>query len=203
MINPTEIDLFDLPWVPLNATAGFPAQPGIYFAIDLQDTVQYIGLSKDVRGRWKKHHRYKDLEAIGGVRIVYLFVEDSSLLRAIESALIARFNPPLNASLPDRYRRNEELEDESDLTGMRVVVDIYPYWKRDRFGNPQSISSVYEEIKGTSLEVGRNTLRLALEGKLDRGLFSNLVKLTRLCSLWSDKKLKIDDLFRIEDEGEE
>jgi len=96
MINPAEINFSALPWVPLDATAGFPSQPGIYFAIDSTGTIQYIGRSGDVRGRWKRHHRYEDLAAIGGVKIAYLFVDTPELLPAIEEALIAWFRPLLN-----------------------------------------------------------------------------------------------------------
>lgn len=96
MIDPDSIDFSVLPWMPLDATAGFPAQPGIYFAIDSQGVVQYIGRSRDVRGRWKKHHRYKDLNAGGGIRIVYLFCDAIELLPEIEVALIHWFNPCLN-----------------------------------------------------------------------------------------------------------
>lgn len=96
MINPSEINFSSLPWVPLDATAGFPAQPGIYFAIDSQNAIQYVGRSGDVRGRWRQHHKYDDLAAIGGVRIVYLFVDAPDLLPEIEAALIRWFTPALN-----------------------------------------------------------------------------------------------------------
>jgi uncharacterized protein (DUF4415 family) len=96
MINPSDIRLDSLPWVPLNATNGFPEQPAVYFAIDSQDRIQYIGRSSNVRGRWKNHHRYEELAAIGGVKVVYLFIEAPELLPEIEAALIEWFDPPLN-----------------------------------------------------------------------------------------------------------
>jgi hypothetical protein len=96
MIDPQTIDLAILPWIPLNATAGFPKCPAIYFAIDSENQVQYIGRSINIRGRWKTHHRYGDLAAIGQIRIAYLFIEAIELLPEIESALIEWFNPPLN-----------------------------------------------------------------------------------------------------------
>jgi hypothetical protein len=42
MLNPSEINIQSLPWVPLDATAGFPKKPGIYFAIDSQGQIQYM-----------------------------------------------------------------------------------------------------------------------------------------------------------------
>ncbi len=104
MINPAEIDFSSLPWVSLDKADELPSAPGIYFAIDSFDQIQYIGRSSNVRGRWKSHHRYDDLAAIGGVRIVYLFVQAPELLSQVEAALIDWFDPPLNVA----RRRSED-----------------------------------------------------------------------------------------------
>lgn len=58
---------------------------------------------------------------------------------------------------------------------------------------------LYEEVRGTENEVGRNTLRLALDGRLDRGHFANAVKLARLAASWSKKEVSIMDLLVIEE----
>ncbi|MBD1995257.1 hypothetical protein H6G00_01255 [Leptolyngbya sp. FACHB-541] len=83
--------------------------------------------------------------------------------------------------------------------GLRVYVDISRYWPSDGNDEPRTVNSIYEEIKGTSNEVGRNTLRLALDGTLDRGYFSNLVKLTRLCANWSGQAVVPNDILKIEE----
>lgn len=80
---------------------------------------------------------------------------------------------------------------------MNVYVDISPYWLSDENGNPRSVNSVYEAIRGSENEVGRNTLTLALAGTLDRGYFLNLIKLARLCSEWSGRAIAVDDLLKI------
>lgn len=85
-----------------------------------------------------------------------------------------------------------------ELMYMRVYVDISPYWLKDSEGNPRSVNSVYEQIRGSADEVGRNTLRLALNGSLDRGYFANLVKLSRLCSSWSGQPVAPTDLLKTE-----
>lgn len=87
-----------------------------------------------------------------------------------------------------------------ELPEVLVYIDISAYWPKDRDGEPKSVNSVYEEIRGTPDEVGRNTLRLALDGRLDRGYFSNQVKLARLASKWSGKKVTVLNLFKIKDE---
>lgn len=83
---------------------------------------------------------------------------------------------------------------------VRVYIDISPYWPRDDHDDPRSVNSVYEEIKDTPDAVGRNTLRLALDGRLDRGHFVNQVKLARLASKWAGREIKISDLLGIEDD---
>ena len=81
---------------------------------------------------------------------------------------------------------------------VQVFLDISPYWPKDDEGNPRTVNSIYEEIRGRPNEVGRNTLRLALAGSLDRGYFSNQVKLARLCSEWSGRDISPGDLLKIE-----
>jgi len=98
MINPSEVNLSELPWLPLEAKSAFPRQSSIYFAIDSLGTVQYIGRSVDPKIRWAGHHRYIELQEIGSIKISYLFVDSPELLPAIESALIDWFDPPLNVA---------------------------------------------------------------------------------------------------------
>jgi len=95
-INPETLDIKTLPWLPLEEKAAFPKKPAIYFAIDSQGAVQYIGRSVNVRKRWGRHHKYDVLSEIGNVKIAYLFVDVVELLPKIEAALIEWFNPPLN-----------------------------------------------------------------------------------------------------------
>lgn len=82
---------------------------------------------------------------------------------------------------------------------VRVYLDISPYWQKDENGMPRSVNSVYEEIRDKPYAVGRNTLRLALDGKLDRGYFANMVKLAHLCSEWTGQKVDVKDLLRVEE----
>jgi hypothetical protein len=83
---------------------------------------------------------------------------------------------------------------------MKVRLDISAFWPRASDGALRSVNSVYEDIRGSSNEVGRNTLRLALDGRFDRGHFDNLIKLARLCSLWSGRQVSPDELLIIDDE---
>ena len=71
---------------------------------------------------------------------------------------------------------------------VKVFLDISAFWPKDDLGDPRTVNSVYEEVRGTENEVGRNTLRLALDGRLDRGHFVNAVKLARLATTGQRKR---------------
>ena len=95
-VNPRELDLSKLPWLPLEEKAAFPRKAAIYFAIDSLGKVLYIGRSVNVHQRWEQHHKYDELSKLNNVRISYLFFDDVELLPELESALMDWFDPPLN-----------------------------------------------------------------------------------------------------------
>ncbi len=83
---------------------------------------------------------------------------------------------------------------------MRVYLDISGYWPKYGDGEPRSVNSVHEALKGTPNEIGRNTLRLALEGRLDRGHFAHVIKLQRVVSYWVGRKVSLEELMTVEEE---
>ena len=83
---------------------------------------------------------------------------------------------------------------------MKACISIAKWFPRDLSGEFASVNSVFESVRDTPNEVGRNTLRLALDGRLTRGNFDNQVKLARLCSMWSGERVTIDDLMVITDD---
>lgn len=102
MIVPAQVNPALLPSVRLESRKQLPENPCIYFAIDPQNTIQYIGRSVNPRQRWQSHHRFKQLNQMGGVKIAYLDVSDPELLPEIEEALIQHFSPILNGRNPMR-----------------------------------------------------------------------------------------------------
>lgn len=112
MVSPEAINPLELPSVSLAERSQLPQHPVIYFAIDSEGVVQYIGRSINPRQRWMQHHRCNQLLKMGSVRIAYLFA-DADLLPAIEEALIQWWQPPLNDS---------EVEFESK--GLRIVFSF-------------------------------------------------------------------------------
>ncbi len=82
---------------------------------------------------------------------------------------------------------------------VRVYADISRWWPYDASGKAVSVNSVFERFKGTTHEVTRHTLTRALEGKLEKGDFDNLVRLTRICSELSGQPVGLEDLLVIEE----
>ncbi|MEO0533287.1 MAG: GIY-YIG nuclease family protein [Cyanobacteria bacterium P01_A01_bin.123] len=73
-LDPSKINPSTLPSVALKDRQDLPEEPCIYFAIDSQGTVQYIGQSVNPKRRWNReyHHRYEQLSGLGSCRIAYL-----------------------------------------------------------------------------------------------------------------------------------
>lgn len=82
-----------------------PECAGIYFVLvppgfhseALQ--ILYIGRSRNLRARWRSHHRYIDINRHDGARIYWLPVDDQfsdDALSAVELWCIAHFRPRYN-----------------------------------------------------------------------------------------------------------
>jgi hypothetical protein len=85
-----------LPSVPLDLRNSLPACAGIYFAI-FRSQVLYIGRSRNIKARWRNHHRIADLSAVSGVLLAWLpFDVSKGELHLIERAFIDAYLPVLN-----------------------------------------------------------------------------------------------------------
>lgn len=102
MISPQAIDLKTLPSLPLSERRQLPQVTCIYFAIDSQNRIQYIGKSVNLKLRWSGHHQSDRLARMEDVRIAWLEFSEPALLPEIELALIDWFLPPLNRLIPPR-----------------------------------------------------------------------------------------------------
>lgn len=58
------IDPFKLPYVDLLDRKNLPNYPAIYFAIDSQNRVLYVGQATNLATRWKNHRRVYQLQEI-------------------------------------------------------------------------------------------------------------------------------------------
>lgn len=103
MSNHTYLAKF--PSIPTHMRDRLPECAGIYFAMvepgfhsaTLQ--ILYIGRSRNLRARWRSHHRLADIQAHPGARIYWLRVDglfDDDALSAVELWCIAHFKPRYN-----------------------------------------------------------------------------------------------------------
>jgi excinuclease UvrABC nuclease subunit len=88
MIQPQEIDLKQLPSILLEDRKSLPNLIAVYFVLDDNDNVLYIGQAKNVRNRWLGHHKTNQLTKLQNVKIAYLAVDKEELLYEIEKACI-------------------------------------------------------------------------------------------------------------------
>lgn len=96
------LELSRLPSVPLAQRIHLPQCSGIYFVLDANDRVLYIGQATNLLTRWQGqgHHRIEQLARLNKkspVRIAWLDCSaGSNLLTAMETHYIASYNPLLN-----------------------------------------------------------------------------------------------------------
>ena len=179
----TTVDIASLPWLPLEMKADFPRQPSIYFAIDSQNHVQYIGGTDNTRKRWKSHHRYQELNAIGGIRIAFLFLDEpEAVLIEAETALITRLNPPINKSPNLKGRRSKSLlETERNeiiarITDLRNEGDVLIGVRLDKAAAGGTASNQSQ----TSYKYAR--LRLGRSKPLSNGQKSQYIPLNQIAA---------------------
>jgi predicted GIY-YIG superfamily endonuclease len=92
-INPLE-----LPSVSLDERRHLPDCAGVYFAIDAQNRILYIGKAKRLVMRWQNHHRrhkLQEMHQISPVRLAWQVWSLADLAEAEKSA-IQQFQPLLN-----------------------------------------------------------------------------------------------------------
>ena len=91
-----EFDPRDLPSCPIRQKDLFPIVRCIYFAIDENQTIQYIGQTVNFQRRWLAHHRHAELVTLPNVRIAFWDAGDFEDLTLAEQYCITRFKPVLN-----------------------------------------------------------------------------------------------------------
>lgn len=98
MINPEEVKVDNLPYVLLKNKKRLPQKSGVYFVLDFESTIHYIGQSRNIFKRWKSHHKKYEVQNYRDVKIAYLLIKDTKLLVRTEREMINYFNPPLNGT---------------------------------------------------------------------------------------------------------
>jgi excisionase family DNA binding protein len=104
------IDPFSLPFVMMSEMPYLPACGGIYFAIEDDREVVYIGQSVNIRYRWRTHHTQSylcdlsNLDDARRYRLAWLIIEDLEERTSAERAFVRRFRPRLN----DTFNHDEK-----------------------------------------------------------------------------------------------
>ena len=104
MVDVQTIPVLTLPSVPFAERRRLPGCPAIYFVLNGQDTVLYIGRSVNLAARWAKHHRAAMLTQHQATRIAWLVMDDAALITSVEEACIAYFEPVCNTAADARGR---------------------------------------------------------------------------------------------------
>lgn len=88
---------------------------------------------------------------------------------------------------------------------VKAYIDISEWWMSDDSGAPLSVYAVHKWIEDNcpQLSVTRHTLTRARDGQLEKFDAVNAVKLSRLCSKWSGKALRVDDLIKVEEDSQD
>lgn len=105
LLAPEAIDIPALPWLPLAQRSELPEVTAIYFVLDADNVVLYIGRTRSLQQRWVNHHRLQHFLPLADVRIAWLAVAERETLMELERLSIVHFNPPVNGLMPVRIPR--------------------------------------------------------------------------------------------------
>ena len=109
MIRLQDVDPLSLPSVAVEDRKQLPETPAIYFAIDGNNQIQYIGKSRFLKSRWKNHSHSQRLARAGVVTISFLEV-DAELLDVVEAGFIDTLCPPINSK---NWRKAKSIRPDS------------------------------------------------------------------------------------------
>ena len=108
------MNLDDLPYVCFSDLWLLPNASGIYFALNSDGDVLYIGLAKNIAKRWLNHHRLTDLQEFNCNRVAWQLCDEASLELSERDALL-KFRPLLNGVAMRRTVAPKQLKTSSNL----------------------------------------------------------------------------------------
>lgn len=105
------MDFAALPSVTFDNRRDLPASSGLYAAVVGQE-VLYVGMSANLRARWKYHPLRDPLLRQGSLKIAYREVRHPAILYELERRVIKALRPPLNVQhVPGGLSRWEKLRE--------------------------------------------------------------------------------------------
>ncbi|QXE24724.1 excinuclease ABC C subunit domain protein [Richelia sinica FACHB-800] len=91
-----------LSYVSIKSRKMLPEQSGIYYVVDEEFIIWYVGKAKNLRNRWRgnSHHRIFQLQRQRKKQfLIYYELVDESLLDLIEKQRIGEYSPQLNGTI--------------------------------------------------------------------------------------------------------
>lgn len=185
--------ILDLERVELQNKELLPDDSGIYYVIDQQHLIWYIGRSVNLQQRWNSvenpHHRYHQLLTIATQKntefFIYYSQEQKNKLNKLEKAQIAKYQPCLNYTpvIKNKYfnsnsARNYKLRKSSYSksyfnTSLKILSDIKKHKNKsmqETINNTQRVienssnnNSSLEQFKRNFVYINNKNLNLNFE----------------------------------------
>lgn len=158
MIAPESINLTELPSFALCDRAQLPKVSAVYLAVDIMGVVQYVGKTKNLRIRWRNHHKKLQVDNLNSARIVYLECPED-LLTQLELALIAWFKPKLNGRLTLDKNLNSDYKYASEPNVFKLTIRIpNSYAEKMKFIAGDRVAQWVREAIAEKLEREQNKI---------------------------------------------
>lgn len=125
----SEFDLSKLPSVHLSQLDSLPDCPAVYFAIDSENRVLYVGKAINLLARWKDHHRFEQLNKIdrkNSIKLAWMVcANEPELLAKTEIYFIEFYQPLLNKTpVPAKKITPSEIVLQKTLSKLSKYVVI-------------------------------------------------------------------------------
>lgn len=131
-----------LPYVEFIKKDQLPETAGIYFAIDKDQKIWYIGRAQNLRNRWLGHHRYEQLKKINkksNIKLLWYSCENNeNTLTQLENYFIDTYHPVLNSTKVEAKRITPaEIELRNTLVKIGQYIIVVGYEENNKeFGLP-------------------------------------------------------------------
>ncbi|MBW4443299.1 MAG: GIY-YIG nuclease family protein [Plectolyngbya sp. WJT66-NPBG17] len=136
-------DINRLPAVAIEDAGLLPSLPAVYFVI-ANERILYIGKALNLQQRWKNHHRWGEIFALGvAARLHWLEFNDALLIQLLEQCFINYFDPPMNNTPVVEHKNNllKPITQEQAVSILGTpVATFYRYCKDLKIKNKQIIS---------------------------------------------------------------
>jgi predicted GIY-YIG superfamily endonuclease len=159
-----------LPYVEFLKKDQLPESAGIYFVLDGNRKIWYIGKAQNLKARWKAHHRVDQLQKIHKKNLLKIFWyncdSDDITLAQLETFFIEKYYPLLNQTKVETKRITPaEIELRNVLAKISKYVILIGY---EEYSQEFELPTVYLKYDWTSRNPAK-TLRNIFDAVNKRG----------------------------------